>query len=70
MLNGFTVFQTFHNRMLTDIEISLHDINKAIEANDLKEQPLEDIVSKQYNEFLGFVQYSFGRLTSPTSSRH
>jgi hypothetical protein len=70
MLNGFSVFQTFHNRMLTDIEISLHDINTAIEANDLKEQPLEDIVSKQYNEFLGFVQYSFGRLTSPTSSRH
>lgn len=40
------------NGKLTEIEVSLYDINKAIEANDLKEQPLEEIVSKQYNELL------------------
>jgi len=33
---------------------SLYDINKAIEANDCKEQPLEEIVPEQYHEFLPF----------------
>jgi hypothetical protein len=31
---------------------SLYDINRAIEAKDLKEHPLEDIVPEQYHEFL------------------
>jgi len=31
---------------------SLYDINKAIEAKDLKERPLEEIAPKQYHEFL------------------
>jgi len=33
-------------------EASLYDINEAIEAKDLKERPLEEIVPKQYHEFL------------------
>ena len=31
---------------------SLYDINEAIEAKDLKEQPLEEMVPKQHHEFL------------------
>jgi hypothetical protein len=34
------------------LKASLYDINKDIEANDLKECPLEEIVSEQYLEFL------------------
>jgi len=33
-------------------EASHYHINKAIEAKDLKQRPLEEIVSKQYHEFL------------------
>jgi len=33
---------------------SLYDINQAIEANNLKERPLEEIVPEQYHEFLPF----------------
>jgi len=40
----------------TLFKASLYDINKAIEAKDLKERPLEEIVPEQYHEFLPFVQ--------------
>jgi len=34
------------------LKASLYDINKAIEAKDLKECPIEEIVPEQYHEFL------------------
>jgi hypothetical protein len=37
---------------LTVFKASLYDINKAIEAKDQKDHPLEKIVSKQYHEYL------------------
>ena len=33
-------------------QASLHDINKAIEAMDLKEHPLKEIVPEQYHALL------------------
>jgi hypothetical protein len=52
MLNGASFFRTVKKGRLTVFKASLHDINKAIEANDLKEHPLEEIIPKQYHEFL------------------
>ena len=37
---------------MTILKASLYDINKAIEAKDLKERPQEEIIPKQYHEFL------------------
>jgi hypothetical protein len=31
---------------------SLYDINKALEAKDCKEKPLEEVIPKQYHELL------------------
>jgi len=39
------------NGKLKVFEASLYDINKAIEAKDLKERPLEEIIPIQYHEF-------------------
>jgi len=52
MLNQFSFFQTVRKSKLKLIRASLYDINKAIEAKDHKERPLEEIVLKQYNELL------------------
>jgi len=52
MLNGSSFFRTVKMGMLTIFKASLYDINKAIEAKDLKERPLEEIVPEQYHEFL------------------
>jgi len=52
MLNGASFFRTVKKGKLTLFKASLYDINKAIEAKDLKERPLEEIVPKQYHEFL------------------
>jgi hypothetical protein len=52
MLNGVSFFCTVKNGKLTVFKASLYDINKAIEAKDLKECPLEEIVPEQYYEFL------------------
>jgi hypothetical protein len=52
MLNGALFFRTIQNRKLTVFQASLYDINKAIEAKDLKEHPLEEVVPEQYHEFL------------------
>jgi hypothetical protein len=52
MLNGPSFFRTVKQRKLTVFKDSLYNVNKAIEAKDLKECPLEEIVPKQYHEFL------------------
>jgi len=52
MINGASFFRTVKKGKLTLIKASLHDINKAIEENDLKERPLKEIVPKLYHEFL------------------
>jgi hypothetical protein len=52
MLNGLSFFRTVKKGKLTIFKASLYDINKAIEAKDLKERPLEEIIPKQYHEFL------------------
>jgi hypothetical protein len=52
MLNGASYFWTVKKGRLTVFKASLYDINKAIEAMDLKERPLEVIIPKQYHEFL------------------
>jgi hypothetical protein len=52
MLNGASFFRTVKKGKLTLFKASLYDINKAIEAKDLKEWPLEDIIPEQYHEFL------------------
>jgi hypothetical protein len=38
--------------MLTIFKTSLYAINKAIEAKDLTEKALEEVITKQYHEFL------------------
>jgi hypothetical protein len=52
MFNGVSFFCTVKNGKLTVFKASLYDINKAIEAKDLNERPLEEIVPEQYHEFL------------------
>jgi len=52
MLNGSSFFGTVKKRKLKVFKVSLNDINNAIEAKDLKEHPLEEIVPEQYHEFL------------------
>ena len=52
MLNGASFFHTVKKGKLKVFKASLYDINKAIEAKDLEEHPLEEIVPEQYHEFL------------------
>jgi hypothetical protein len=52
MLNGVSFFRTVKKGKLTVFKASLYNINKAFEAKDLKERPLEEVVPKQYHEFL------------------
>jgi hypothetical protein len=52
MLNGASFFHTVKKGKLAIFKASLYDINKAIEAKDLNERPLEEIVPEQYHEFL------------------
>jgi hypothetical protein len=52
MLNGASFFRTVKHGKLTIFKASLYDINKAIEAKDLKEKPLKEIIQQQYHEFL------------------
>jgi len=51
MLNGASFLRTVKKAKLTVFKASLYDINQAIQAKDLKERPLEEIVPKQYHEF-------------------
>jgi hypothetical protein len=52
MLNGVLLFHTVKKERLTVFKASLYEVNKAIEAKDLKERPLEEIGPKEYHEFL------------------
>jgi len=52
LLNGYSFFQTVRMGKLKVFRVSLYDINQAIDAKDLKERPLEEIVLEQYHEFL------------------
>jgi hypothetical protein len=52
MPNGTLFFRTVKKGGFRMFKASLYNINKAIEAKDLKECPLEEIVPEQYDEFL------------------
>ena len=52
MLDGYLFFQTVERGKLMVFKESLYDINIAIEAKDLEDRPLEEIVPGQYHEFL------------------
>jgi hypothetical protein len=52
MLNGSSFFRTVKRGKPAVFKPSLYDINKAIEAKDLKEIPLEEVIPKRYHEFL------------------
>jgi hypothetical protein len=52
MFNGDSFFRTVKQGRFTIFKPSLYDINKAIEAKELKEKPLEEVIPKQYHEFL------------------
>jgi len=52
MLNRSSFFRAVKTGKLKMFKASHYDINQAIEAKDLGERPLEEIVPKQYHEFL------------------
>jgi hypothetical protein len=52
MLNGASFFRTVKRGRFAVCRASLYDIHKAIEAKDLQEQPLEEVIPKQYHEVL------------------
>jgi hypothetical protein len=52
MLKGASFFRTVQWGKLTIFKALLYDINKAIEAKDLREKPLEEVILRQYHEFL------------------
>jgi hypothetical protein len=52
MRNGFWFFRPVKKGRLKVFKASLYDINTVIEAKDLKECPLQEIVPEQYHELL------------------
>jgi len=63
MLNGSSFPRTVQKGKLKIFKASLYDMNKAIEAKELKERSLEEIVPEQYHEFLSlFHKVSADRL--------
>jgi hypothetical protein len=52
MPNGSWSFRTVKTGTITVFKASLYDINNAIEAKDLIEHPLEEIVPEHYHTFL------------------
>jgi len=52
MINGAWFFGMVKRGQLTIFKASLNDINHAVEAKDLMEWPLEEIVPQQYHQFL------------------
>jgi len=50
MLNGASFFRTVKRGKLTIVKASVYEFNKAIEAKDLKDKPLEEDIPKQYHE--------------------
>jgi len=65
MFNGSLFFQTVQKGNLKVSKASLYDINKAIQANELKERLLEEIVPEQYHEFLPPFNKVLDNLLSP-----
>ena len=55
MPHGSLFFRTVKKGNLEVFKASLCDINKAIEAKNLKERPLEEIVPEQYHGFLSLL---------------
>jgi len=64
-LNVASFFRTVRKGRLTVFKALEYDINKAIEAKDLKERPLEEIVPKQYHEFLPLFNNVFADRLPP-----
>jgi len=52
MLNGSLFLRTVRKGKLKVFKASLYDINNATEIKDLKERPREEVIPKQYHEFL------------------
>lgn len=68
MLNGSFFFWVVKKGKLTICERSLCDINKAIEAKDLKEQSLEEVIAVQYHNILPIGWYGVDRYASHMST--
>jgi hypothetical protein len=51
-LNGISFLRTVKNGKLTISKASSYHIFKGIEAKDVKEKPLKELIPKQYREFL------------------
>jgi len=65
MLNGASYFRTVKKGNLTVFNASLYEINKAIQAENWKESPLEAIVPEQYHEFLPLISKVLADLYPP-----
>jgi len=50
MLNGSAFFQPVNTGKVTIFEASIYNINMTVNSKDLKEQPMEKILPKQYPE--------------------
>lgn len=55
ILNRASCLWTVKQKKLIIYKASSYDINKAIEANDLTEKPLEEVIWMQYHEFIRLV---------------
>jgi len=65
MLNETAFFRSVQKGKLTLFKASLYNINKAIEVKDLKQRPLEEVVPKQYHEFLPLFSKSLADRLPP-----
>jgi len=65
MLNRCLFFRTVTKGKPRVFKASLYDTNKAIEAKDLRERPLEEIVPEQYYEFLPLFNNVFADRLPP-----
>jgi hypothetical protein len=52
MLYGASFFRTVKKGKIKVFKALLYDINQPIEAMELKQRPLEEIIPEQYHEFL------------------
>ena len=65
MLNESSLFQTVKKGKFKVFKASLYNINEAIQAQDLKERPLEEIIPKQYHEFIPLFNNVLARRLPP-----
>jgi len=65
VLNRSLFFRVFKKGNVTGFKASLSDINKSIEAKDLTEWFMEEIVPKQYHEFLPLLNKVFADWLPP-----